>query len=64
MLAVMPVKSGLRLYGGLRTDKIKWRYEVYRIEEDLGPITSFFFTIRNGWYGLRKWMKYVHRVKR
>lgn len=46
----------------LRTDKIKWRYEVYRIEEDLGPITSFFYTIRNGWYGIRKWMKYVKRV--
>lgn len=48
----------------LRTDKIKWRYEVYRVEEDLGPIKSFFYTLRNGWYGLRKWMKYVHRVNR
>lgn len=46
----------------LRTDKIKWRYEVYRIEEDLGPITSFFYTVRNGWYGLVKWMKYVKKV--
>ena len=48
----------------LRTDKVKWRYEVYRVEEDLGPVTSFFYTIRNGWNGLRKWMKYVHRVKK
>lgn len=46
----------------LRTDKIKWRYEVYRTEEDLGPITSFFYTIRNGWYGIFKWMKYVKKV--
>lgn len=46
----------------LRTDKVKWRYEVYRIEEDLGPITSFFYTIRNGWNGIMKWMKYVKRV--
>lgn len=47
----------------LRTDKVKWRYEVYRIEEDLGPITSFFYTIRNGWNGLRKWIKYVKRIR-
>ena len=46
----------------LRTDKVKWRYEVYRIEEDLGPITSFVYTIRNGWYGIMKWMKYVNRL--
>ena len=48
----------------LRTDKIKWRYEVYRVEEDLGPITSFFYTIRNGFYGIVKWMKYVKRVNK
>ena len=46
----------------LRTDKVKWRYEVYRTEEDLGRVTSFFYTIRNGWYGIVKWMKYVKRV--
>lgn len=45
----------------LRTDKLKWRYEVYRTEEDLGPVTSFMYTIRNGWYGIVKWMKYVNR---
>lgn len=48
----------------LRTDKIKWRYECYRTEEDLGPVTSFFYTVRNGWYGIVKWMKYVKRVNR
>ena len=47
----------------LRTDKVKWRYECYRTEEDLGPITSFFYTIRNGWYGIMKWMKYVKKIK-
>lgn len=59
-LATMRTPYGLfsRL---LRTDKVKWRYEVYRTEEDLGPITSFFYTIRNGWYGIMKWMKYVNR---
>ena len=46
----------------LRTDRIKWRYEVYRVEEDLGPIKSFFYTIRNGWYGIVKWAKYVKKV--
>ena len=46
----------------LRTDKVKWRYECYRTEEDLGPITSFLYTVRNGWNGLVKWMKYVKRV--
>ena len=46
----------------LRTDKVKWRYEVYRVEEDLGPVTSFFYTLRNGWNGLMKWINYVKRV--
>lgn len=46
----------------LRTDKLKWRYECYRTEEDLGSITSFFYTIRNGWNGLIKWINYVKRV--
>lgn len=45
----------------LRTDKVKWRYECYRTEEDLGPITSFFYTIRNGYYGIKKWWKYVKK---
>ena len=45
----------------LRTDKIKWRYEVYRVEEDLDPVTSFLYTIRNGWYGILQWAKYVRR---
>ena len=46
----------------LLTDKLKWRYDCFRVEEDLGPITSFFYTIRNGWYGIVKWMKYVKSI--
>lgn len=46
----------------LRTDKVKWRYEVYRVEEDLSPITSFLYSIRNGWNGIMKWLKYVKKV--
>lgn len=46
----------------LRTDKVKWRYECYRTEEDLGPLTSFFYTIRNGCYGIVKWLYYVKRT--
>lgn len=44
------------------TDKFKWRYDSFRVEEDLGPITACLFTIRNGFYGLVKWFKYVKRV--
>lgn len=47
----------------LLTKKIKWRYEVYRIEEDLNPFVSSLMTVRNMWYGVVKWMKYVKRNK-
>lgn len=47
----------------LLTKKIKWRYEVYRIEEDLKPIVSCLLTLRNMYYGVVKWMKYVKRNK-
>lgn len=46
----------------LMTNKLKWRYECYRTVEDLGPIRSFLYTIRNGWYGVVKWAKYVKKV--
>lgn len=45
----------------LMTDKLKWRYEVYQVEEGLNPFTSFFYTIRNGWFGIKKWMNYVKK---
>lgn len=45
----------------LLTDKLKWRYQCYRIEEDLGRYTSVMYTLRNGLYGIWKWMKYVER---
>ena len=47
----------------LLTKKIKWRYEVYRIEEDLNPFVSSLMTVRNMYYGVVKWMKYVKRNK-
>ena len=46
----------------LMTDKLKWRYECYRIEEDLSPVKASLYTIRNGFYGLVKWFKYVKRT--
>ena len=60
-LATMRTKWG-RLGRILLTNDFKWRYDAYRIDEDLNPITSFFYTIRNGWYGIVKWRKYVRRV--
>jgi len=47
----------------LLTNGIKWRYEVYRIELRRNPVVACLMTIRNMWYGLVKWMKYVERVK-
>ena len=44
------------------TDKFKWRYDSFRVEEDLKPIKAWLFAIRNGIYGLVKWFKYVERV--
>ena len=60
-LAMMRTHWG-RLGGLIRTNKVKWRYEVYRKEEDLGPVKSLLYTIRNGWYGIGKWLNYVKRV--
>ena len=37
------------------------RYDAYRYDEWLGRITSLVYTIRNGWYGIVKWRKYVKR---
>lgn len=61
-LATMRTKWG-RLGRILLTNNIKWRYDAYRIDEDLGRVTSLLYTIRNGWYGIVKWMKYVKRTK-
>ena len=59
-LASMRTKWG-RLGKILLTNSIKWRYDAYRYDEDLGPVTSFLYTVRNGWYGIVKWMKYVEK---
>lgn len=60
-LATLRTKWGL--FGKLfLTDKIKWRYDSFRVEEDLNSITAILYTIRNAFYGLVKWFKYVERV--
>lgn len=46
----------------LLTNKLKWRYECYRIEEDLNPFKASLYTIRNGFYSMVKWLKYVERA--
>lgn len=46
----------------LLTDKLGWRYDCFRIEEDLSPVKACLYTIRNGFYGIWKWLKYVKRA--
>lgn len=46
----------------LRTNKVKWRYDAYRHDEDFKPVKSFLYTIRNGCYGIVKWLRYVKRI--
>lgn len=60
-LATMRTKWN-KLGNILLTNNTKWRYDAYRMEEDLGRFTSFFYTIRNGWYGIVKWLNYVKRT--
>lgn len=43
-------------------DKLKWRYEVFHTVEDLNPIISVWYTIRNMIGGFMKKVKYVERV--
>ena len=43
------------------TDKLKWRYECYCIEEGFPPLKASWYTLRNGCYGIWKWIKYVKR---
>lgn len=50
-----------KLGKNLLTNNFKWRYDAFRIEEDYGRITSLCYTIRNMWYGLVKWNKYVKK---
>jgi len=46
----------------LLTKKFKWRYDSFRVEEDFAPFKALLYTIRNGFYGLVKWAKYVKRI--
>ena len=59
-LAKLRTKWGL-LGKLLLSDKIKWRYECYRIEEDLSETVSVMYTLRNLCYGVWKWLRYVER---
>ncbi len=61
-LAKLRTKWGL-LGKLLLTNGIKWRYEVYRIEYRKNLVVACLMTMRNMWYGLVKWAKYVERVK-
>lgn len=47
----------------LLTNKIKWRYEVYKEELHLNSFISGLMTLRNMWYGLVKWGGHVSRNK-
>lgn len=60
-LATLRTKWGLmgKLF---LTDRLKWRYGCFRVEEDLDPITASIFAIRSGLYGLVKWIKYTERA--
>lgn len=60
-LAAMRTKWASLLGKVLLTNSAKWRYDAYRYDEDLNPTKSFLYTVRNGCYGLVKWMKYVER---
>ena len=59
-LAKLRTKWGM-LGKFLLTNGIKWRYEVYRIELRKDPVVACLMTIRNMYYGVFKWLKYVHR---
>lgn len=45
----------------LLTKKFKWRYEYYRIEENMNPLVAACYTVRNGCYGILNWMRYIKR---
>lgn len=60
-LATMRTKWG-RLGRILLTNSAKWRYDAYRHDEDFKPVKSFLCTIRNGCYGIVKWLRYVKRI--
>ena len=59
-LAKLRTKWGM-LGKFLLTNGIKWRYEVYKIELRKDPVVACLMTIRNMYYGVIKWLKYVHR---
>lgn len=62
-LATLRTKWG-RMGKILLTNNFRWRYDAYRLEEDYGRFKSLMYTIRNMWYGLVKWWKYVKTGKK
>ena len=60
-LAVMRTKWN-RLGGMLLTNSFRWRYDAFRVEEDLGRFMSLCYTLRNSCYGVWKWWRYVKRI--
>ena len=43
---------------------IKWHYRLFRQAENRNPVSSFFLTMRNLFYGVVKKLKYVKREKK
>ncbi len=43
-------------------DKLRWRYEVFHMVEDLNPVKSVWLTIRNMIGGFMKKVKYVEKI--
>ncbi len=42
--------------------KFRWRYEVYRVVERMGPLMSLIMTYRNFYYTLVRNLKYTRRI--
>lgn len=42
--------------------KFRWRYEVYRVVERMGPLMSFIMTYRNFFYTIVRNLKYTRRI--
>ena len=45
-------------------DKVRWRYEVFHAVEDLNPVLSVWFTVRNMIGGFVKKIKYVEKINK
>ena len=57
MRTVSSVTSSFSLKG-----KFRWRYEVYRVVEGMGPLMSVVMTYRNFFYTIVRNLKYTRRI--